>query len=81
MSVNEAAGLHAPTGMAGVSAMPGPDAVSVADNLPKAVTGPMAIGPTRPAPIVNSSVTGRGIGNMSAVAWVHALRAAREAAA
>ena len=63
--------------------MPSLDAASAAYNLIKAVTGavtigPILIGPRQPAHIVNASVTSRGIVNMSAVACVHALGAARQ---
>ena len=62
--------------------MPNLDAASAAYNLVKAVTnaisiGPILIGPTKPAHIVNASVTSRGIVNMSAVACVQAIDAAK----
>ena len=73
------------TGAANLLVMPSLDAASAAYNLLKAVTGaitigPILIGPTKPAHIVNSSVTSRGIVNMSAVACVHAISAARQEA-
>jgi malate dehydrogenase (oxaloacetate-decarboxylating)(NADP+) len=69
-------------GVANLLVMPGLDAASAAYNLVKAVTGavtigPILMGPCKPAHIVNASVTSRGIVNMSAVACVHAIGAAR----
>jgi malate dehydrogenase (oxaloacetate-decarboxylating)(NADP+) len=70
------------TGPANLLVMPNLDAASTAYNLVKAVTGaitigPILMGPRRPAHIVNASVTSRGIVNMTAVACVHAIRAAQ----
>ena len=70
-------------GVANLLVMPNLDAASAAYNLLKAVTGsitigPILIGPLQPAHIVNASVTSRGIVNMSAVACVHAISAARQ---
>src|SRR3954463_4481026 len=69
-------------GIANLLVMPGLDAASASYNLVKAVTGAVTIGtilmgPCKPAHIVNASVTSRGIVNMSAVACVHAIGAAR----
>ena len=70
-------------GVANLLVMPSLDAASAAYNLVKAVTGaitigPILIGPRLPAHIVNATVTSRGIVNMSAVACVHAIGAARQ---
>ena len=70
-------------GEANLLMLPTLDAANIAYNLVKAVTkvvsvGPILIGPRLPAHIVTSSVTTRGILNMSALACVHAL-IAREA--
>ncbi|MFO1075477.1 MAG: phosphate acyltransferase, partial [Geminicoccaceae bacterium] len=71
-------------GAANLLIMPSLDAASAAYNLVKAVTGaitvgPMLIGPRQAAHIVNASVTGRGIANMSAVACIDALSVRRPA--
>ena len=65
-------------GEANLLMMPTLDAANIAYNLVKAVTevvsvGPILVGPCLPAHIVTSSVTTRGIVNMSALACVHAL--------
>jgi malate dehydrogenase (oxaloacetate-decarboxylating)(NADP+) len=65
-------------GEANLLVMPTLDAANAAYNLVKAVTGavtigPILIGPTRQAHIVNPSVTSRGILNMTAVACVNAI--------
>ncbi len=65
-------------GRANLLIMPSLDSASVAYNLVKAVTGvvsigPILVGPRLPAHIVSSSVSTRGMVNMSAVACVQAL--------
>ena len=69
-------------GAANLLVMPNLDTASAAYNIVKAVTGaitigPVLIGPARSAHIVNSSVTSRGIVNMSAVACLRALDSGR----
>jgi malate dehydrogenase (oxaloacetate-decarboxylating)(NADP+) len=74
------------TGEANLLVMPTLDAASAAYNLVKAVTeavtiGPILIGPSRPAHVLNASVTSRGVVNMSAVACVDALARSQAGAA
>jgi len=68
-------------GPANLLIMPNLDAANIAFNLLKAVTGavsvgPILLGPLLPAHVVTTSVTTRGIVNMSAFAVVDALTAA-----
>ena len=65
-------------GRANLLIMPSLDAANIAYNLVKSVTGvvsvgPILIGPRLPAHIVTSSISTRGLVNMSAVACVQAL--------
>jgi malate dehydrogenase (oxaloacetate-decarboxylating)(NADP+) len=65
------------TGAANLLIFPNLDAANIAFNLVKAVTGavsvgPILVGPARSAHVVTSSVTARGIINLSAVAAVQA---------
>ena len=58
--------------------MPNLDAANIAYNLVKSVTGTVSIGPIllgvrKPAHIVTSSITTRGLVNMSALACVDAI--------
>ena len=71
-------------GEANLLVFPSLDAANIAYNLLKAATGavsvgPILIGPAEPAHIVTSSVTARGIVNMTAVAAVQAIGAADRA--
>ncbi|MEZ5838766.1 MAG: NADP-dependent malic enzyme [Geminicoccaceae bacterium] len=66
------------TGRANLLIMPNLDAANIAYNLVKSVTGTVSIGPIllgvrKPAHIVTSSITTRGLVNMSALACVDAI--------
>ena len=68
-------------GEANLLVLPTLDAANTAYNIVKAVTnaiaiGPILLGPALPAHIVNTSVTSRGIVNMSAIACVGAIQRA-----
>jgi malate dehydrogenase (oxaloacetate-decarboxylating)(NADP+) len=70
------------TGEANVLIMPSLDAANIADQMIRAVAdalpvGPILVGVARPAHILTSSVTARGIVNMTAVAVVEAQGAAK----
>jgi len=64
-------------GVANILIMPNLDAANIAYQMAKVLTdavpvGPILIGPSRPAHILNPSVTARGVLNMTAVAAVEA---------
>ena len=66
------------SGRANLLIMPNLDAANIAYNIVKSVTGtvsigPILLGPRKPAHIVTSSITTRGLVNMSALACVDAI--------
>jgi malate dehydrogenase (oxaloacetate-decarboxylating)(NADP+) len=70
------------SGVANLLVMPNLDAANIAFNLVKAAAdglpvGPLLLGMSRPAHVLVPSVTARGIVNMTALAVVEAVRAAR----